>query len=84
MKTTQAAPRGRGNLPGPPDGHQGDDHEVQGLGVGHDPTMELGAPVAVEGESHVAGTQVFSVSAGGQSGTLAQKLSADVELSRNL
>ena len=46
-------------------------------------TMELGAPVAVEGESHVAGTQVFSVSAAGQSGTT-HAVSADVELSRNL
>ena len=83
MKTTQAAPRQRATLPGLPTGTKVTitKYRVSGSGT---ITMELGAPVAVEGESHVAGTQVFSVSAGGQSGTLTQKLSADVELSRNL
>jgi len=77
----QTAPRQRADLPGVPKGAKVELTGLRGSGSGR-VTMSPSEPVPVVGQSHAVLTQTFEVSQGGQHGTLEQKVTADVNVSR--
>ena len=78
---TQTAARQRAELPGVPKGTKVTITKYLVSGTGST-TLELSEPLPLEGQTHAVGTQVFSVHAQGDQGTLTQKLALDVKISR--
>jgi hypothetical protein len=81
LKSTQTAPRQRAELPGLPAGTKVVITKYRVSGSGR-MTLDLSEPVAVAGTSQAGGSQVFAVSAQGQSGTFTQKLEIEMTISR--
>ena len=81
VEYTQTAPRQRAELPGVPKGTKVEITKFRVSGTGST-TVGLSELMPIESRMHAAGVQVFSVRAEGEQGTLTQKLTVDVTVSR--
>ena len=81
VEYTQTAPRQRAELPNVPSGTKVQITKFKISGTGST-TVGLSELMPIESRMHAAGVQVFSIRPTGERGTLTQKLTVDVTVSR--
>jgi hypothetical protein len=81
VEYTQTAPRQRAELPGVPQGTKVEITKFRVSGTGST-TIGLSDLMPIESQMHAAGVQTFSIRAQGEQGSMTQKLTVDVTVSR--